>query len=300
MKHRLIIAGFVALAVVAVGGGIYTSATNHQLRVSLCDVGQGDALFIHLPTGQDILVDGGPDQSVLRCLGSVMPFFDRSIDLVILTHPHDDHLVGLLSVVERYTVGEIITSGVQTTENPVISQWQALIAERAIPVRAVAIGDSWQFAPDLTLDVLWPPPLGSQTIPADELNNTSVVTLLTYANTRLLFTGDAEAPVERALLASGRSLDVEWLKVGHHGSSTSSTADLVAKTSPAIAALSLGTQNSFGHPAPEIIRRLESVGATVVRTDRDGTVTWWSNGSQIVRQPGGWLGRLRLVFSQIF
>jgi len=172
---------------------VWTAASgqlpNDNLQVDFFDVGQGAAIFIEAPNKNQILIDGGPDETIVKKLGEVMPFYDRSIDLLILTHPDADHLTGLIEVVKRYQVGQIIETGV--IDNSAAYQlWQQLIEEKKIPVIIAKAGEVVRIADDLNLDILYPQ-IDLQNKEVADMNSSSIVSRLVYGQNSFLFTGDA-------------------------------------------------------------------------------------------------------------
>lgn len=265
VDRRLIIA--VALCIVAAS----TAVPRPGLTVRVIDVGQGDATLVQCG-GRQMLIDGGPDRSVLAGLGRGMPAFDRDIDVVVLTHPHADHYLGLIGVMERYRVRRLLTSGANSdvAEHDLFLRSADAEGVRPEPLRA---GDRIMLGGCAVADVLWPVAGASD---ADDPNEASVVlrvrrTDATSPTAAVLLTGDATDDVERALLASDAVVVADVLKVGHHGSRTSSTGDFLDAVRPKDAVISVG-RNSYGHPAMAAVMRLAKRGISVHRTDRDGDV----------------------------
>jgi competence protein ComEC len=240
-----------------------------RLHVHFLDVGQGDAIFIQCPNGQQILVDGGPSPSVLLShLGRRMPFWDHSLDLVVLTHPEEDHVGGLVDVLETYEVGLVLDSGQECT-SATCDAWRSLIEEKGIPYRRAQAGMQLDLGQGVQLEVLHPP---SQLITntSSDMNNNSVVIRLQYGQFSVLLTGDTMAEAENTVLMSGRPLDSLVLKVPHHGGDTSLTEPFLEAVSPRVAVISVGADNRFGHPSEVTLKKLE--GITTYRTDHDGSV----------------------------
>lgn len=262
------------LAVFVFYANSIASQKDGLLKVYFLDVGQGDAIFIETPNGNQVLIDGGPDNKVLQELAKVMPFYDREIDLVALSHPHADHVTGLISVLERYDVKNILQAN-EDYNSPVVPAWRdAVKREGANDVEAIA-GKIIELGNDVVLKVIYPKEsLGGQTV--KNPNNSSVVMMLDYKDTEILLVGDIEAKIEKELLVDDIGADV--LKVGHHGSKTSTTADFLKKVSPQVAFIEVGSKNKFGHPALEVIQRLEKSGIKYYRTDLDGHVEIVSDG----------------------
>jgi competence protein ComEC len=272
---QVMVAGGAAAVILA--GLAIAGLPDGRLHVTFLDVGQGDAIFITTPRGQQILVDGGPGPSaVLAQMGSAMPFWDRSLDVVVNTHPDDDHLAGLLAVLERYQVGQVILPDVGTG-TPLYAAWQkALAGEGAIVTQAragmrLALGDG------VEVEVLHP-----GAVPAgDTANDHSVVLKLTDGRVSFLLTGDIQAGVEQELVESGRPLAASVLKVAHHGSITSSTPAWLAAVNPQVAVISVGADNRFGHPSPEVLQRYAAAGIPVLRTDQVGGIEFVTDGEKL-------------------
>ena len=254
------------------------SLPDGKLHVVFFDVGQGDAIFIQSPTGRQVLVDGGPDPATLLArLGEQMPFWDRSLDLVILTHPDADHLTGLVPVLERYRVGQVFDTG-QPAGTPTHDHWQQLLSEKQIPVLDSRAGTQVALGGGVTLTVLHPGPTLVAGSGADS-NNNSIVTRLVMGQVSVLLPGDIEAEVERELVRSGQPLASTVLKAPHHGAGTSSTPAFLEAAGPQLTVISVGQDNCFGHPAPEVLARL--AGFTVLRTDERGNVEVTTDGQRL-------------------
>ncbi|MBP6017094.1 MAG: DNA internalization-related competence protein ComEC/Rec2 [Candidatus Promineofilum sp.] len=249
-----------------------------RLRVAFLDVGQGDAIFIQTPTGRQVLVDGGRYPSVtLDELGRQMPFWDRSIDIVIATHPDDDHVAGLVDVMQRYEVSGLITNGAGQEAETTYAELLEVAAERGAAVHAAQVGEVIALDEGVQLEILHAGPVGA----GDDRNDASVVGLLTYGRLSVLLTGDAEEAAEAAMLQRGVLHDIVVLKAGHHGANTSSGAPFLAAISPQIVIISAGADNSYGHPAPAMLARAAAVGAAVLRTDDMGTIEVVSDGQRM-------------------
>ena len=250
-----------------------------ELEVDFLDVGQGDAILIKSPFGQNILIDGGPDSKVIEGLGKNLPFWDKRIDLMVLTHPHDDHVTGLIEVIKRYSVKKILYTGVIHSA-PNYLAWLEKIRERKIPLVIIDRPQKIVLGDDCYMEIIYPRKsfLAQET---DNLNNSSIVARLVYGQTKFLLMGDAEMEVEKELLSSGGDLSAQVLKTGHHGSDTSSNEEFLEAVSPQIAAIQAGKDNDFGHPSLRILKRLERAGAEILRTDKNGTIKLVSDGREI-------------------
>ena len=252
------------------------------LEVNFFDIGQGDAIFIQTPQRIQILIDGGPDSTILEKLSQEMPFYDRTIDLIILTHPEHDHMAGLIEVLKNYKVDSILWTGV-LRETAEYKEWQGLIEEEEAEGAKIFIAQSgqeikihrchlWKF------EVLYP----FENLEGQEpknINNTSIVARLVFAQNSFLFTGDAFKSVERKLIKQGIELNSNVLKVGHHGSKTSSAEEFIEAVNPEIAIIQCGKNNRYGHPYPETLATLEKYDIKVLRTDQDGDIKIVSDGN---------------------
>jgi competence protein ComEC len=240
------------------------------LKVVMLDVDQGDSILITTPGNQRILVDGGPNLEALERLGEELPFMSRRIDLLILSHPDSDHVTAFPQILERYDIKTILMTGVQHGSSRYKAFLDAAHAEGAEIILASSNNDL-DLGHGLILDVLWP---------LEEMlnekvkhpNNMSVVIKLIWKEHEILLTGDIEKEVEKALLASGADLQSDILKVAHHGSRTSSSTGFLLAANPDLAVMSVGRENKFGHPHPEIIKRYETLGIPIRRTDTEGRI----------------------------
>ena len=249
----------------------------HELRVSFLDIGQGDAIFIEAPSGNQLLLDGGPDKKILSRLGDVMPWYDRSIDMLALSHPHADHLVGLLAVLDRYAVGAAVDSGTQydTTD---YRSWREMLLQKKISETALHAGDRIDMGDGVTLDALLPNKDVSKATPHEGM----LVLQLRYGSTTVMLTGDMEENLESELVfANDGGLASDVLKVGHHGSRTSTSLQFLDAVHPKYAVVSVGAGNKYGHPNSEVMGRLAGEGISTFRTDKDGTVTLRSDGEHL-------------------
>jgi len=242
-----------------------------RLHAHFLDVGQGDAVLLRTPGGRTILVDGGPDPVLAASrVGRALPFWQRRIDLVVATHADQDHLAGLMGIVEHYEVGQVM-QGPMVTEDPLQEAWLDALDQRGIPVIPATRGTVITLGESTRIEVVHPPADAAPGAEADD-NASSVVLRVVAGRCRLLLTGDIDAATEAALLAAGTPLDATVLKVSHHGSGGASSAPFLTAVAPEVAVISVGADNGFGHPAPATLQRLEEAGARVLRTDRDGTV----------------------------
>jgi competence protein ComEC len=249
------------------------------LQVSMMDVGQGDAVLITDPAGFQVLIDGGPNNgAIVRQLEHVMPIFDRSIDVVVLTHPDADHVGGLADVLDRYHVSTIVDNAVpKKTEDAL--EFRSKSLDEGADIRSVYAGQSIRTPGGLVFDVL-SPHAGSH---EEEVNEYSITMRLRYGDISYLFTGDIGSTVEERLIASyaDAALQSTVLKVPHHGSRFSSSLGFVKAVAPRLAIASYACENSYGHPAGATVRRYQYVGVPVYTTCDRGTFTLVSDGADI-------------------
>jgi competence protein ComEC len=258
---------------------IITSKHEGLLRVAFLDVGQGDAVFIETPNGNQVLVDGGKGRVVLRELGTVMPFYDRTIDLVIATHPDSDHIGGLPEVFARYRIGMFIDSEVQG-DGPFVQALSEAVETEGLEV--VHGRSSMRVVLDsgVILQVLFP----DRDVTTVETNTGSLVTKVTYGETSFLLTGDSPAGIEAYLVQLyGDVLKSTVLKLGHHGSRTSTSDEFLGVVSPEYAVISASCDNSYGHPHREVLEKLDRFAVKRVSTCEEGTIVFESDGVHLIR-----------------
>ena len=274
----LFILGIVAVIVAMFLFWLYYRAPKN-LEIDFLDVGQGDAILIKAPGGQNILIDGGPDKTVIKRLSENLPWWDKQIDLMVLTHPHDDHVTGLIDVLKRYRVKRILYTGaVQNAPNYLT--WLKLVRDKKISLSIIDKNQIINLDKDAIIEILYPTEsLLNKTIA--DLNDSSIIIKLVNGQNKFLLTGDASEKIETILMASGVDLSADVLKVAHHGSQYSSSQEFLEKVKPRMAVIAVGKDNDFGHPSLRIIKRLERIGAEIFRTDERGTVKILSDGMNI-------------------
>jgi competence protein ComEC len=286
--------GLLAAAAVVIATYPYSPRmAGGRLEVTVLDVGQGDSLFVVSPTGKTLLIDGGgafggfPGHE--QAQGSdpgeeaVSPYLwsrgFKKIDVVALTHAHQDHVGGLNAILENFRIGRLWI-GREVNNNPALARLEALARERNIPMEYETRGKHFSLD-EVQGEFLWPESSTAGAAAAAK-NNDSLVLRLKYRNRTLLLPGDAEKQAEHAMLEENSAdLHADVLKVGHHGGKNSTTQEFLDAVAPAIAIISSGEDNPYGHPSPELLARLEASGARVLRTDRDGAVHVLTDGDRL-------------------
>ena len=251
-----------------------------DLHVYFFDVGQGDSALIVTPEGRQVLVDGGPaPDSAIRALSEAMPEGDRSLDLVVVTHLDADHSRGLIDVLDQYEVGAIV-AGTESSTASMYAQWQAGVERNKVDVVSVHQGYALDLGSRVVAEVLNP---RSGISGGGSANNDALVLRMTYGSVSFLLTADIEAQTESLLALMGAGIESTVLKVAHHGSKASSTAGFIDAVGPAVALISVGGDNSFGHPNDEVIGRLmrQIGGENIYRTDRHGDVEFVTDGVEL-------------------
>ena len=246
-----------------------------ELTFAMLDIGQGDALFIESPTGTQILVDGGPPRKILSQLSRVMSPFDRTIDSIIITNPDQDHIGGFLDVLKVYKVDKIFEPGTYN-DSKIYQNFKAEIKNKNISNILVKAGMRLDIGGGAFIDILFP----DRDVSLWDSNDGSVVAKITYGETSVMLTGDATSETEKIILDEYQkiALTSTVLKVGHHGSRTSSSADFVEAVTPSFALISDGKDNNYGHPHQDTLDTLASFGAKIFRTDLLGTIIMKSDG----------------------
>lgn len=248
-----------------------------KLHLIFCDVGQGDAILIKTPGGKYILVDGGPDDSVLNCLSKHMPFWDRNLQVVILTHPHADHLTGLISVVRRYNLISYDTENLKNQGGD-LKILQDILAVKNLSARYLEKGDSFTDQANFKLETLWPSEEYAKNLTQKtdaeatdpDSNGFCVVQLLSYVNFKALLTCDTDAATgEKAAFESGK---VNVLQIPHHGSKTGLSPLFLQEAVPDLAVISVGKNNNYGHPNQATLSLLKNHNIETLRTDEKGDI----------------------------
>lgn len=256
----------------------YSKYNDGKLHVIFCDVGQGDGIFIRTPKGTDILVDGGPNNSIISCLSNHMPFWDKRLEAVILTHPHEDHMFGILEVAKRYDILALYTENAES-KSLSYKELTRILKNKNIAKKTLYKADKLKISDGVILTTLWPDKQSSINSQGDlDKNGLSLVELLEYQNFKLLLTGDAGTEVMGRIKPYLSEINV--LKVPHHGSRTGLDKPFLDKIKPKLAVISVGAKNRYGHPAPNILNMLKINNIKTLRTDRNGEVEVITNGAR--------------------
>ncbi len=247
------------------------------LKVAFLDIGQGDAIFIETPQHKQMLIDGGRNKKVVSELGQLIPFGDRSIDVMVETHPDADHIGGLPAVLDSYKVGLFLEPGVES-DNTLDDEIHKRVKEKNIPDILARRGMVVNYGDGAKLFVLFP----NQDVSKWETNEASIVAKLVYGENSFLLTGDSPIKTENILLKlDSKILDSDVLKAGHHGSRTSTSLAYAEAVSPTYAIISAGKDNSYGHPHKEVLDILTKVGAKILSTIDKGTIKFESDGESL-------------------
>ena len=249
----------------------------NNLRISFLDVGQGDAIFIETKDRKQILIDGGPNNEVLKGLAKNMAFFDRKIDLVIATHPDADHITGLISVLQKYNVEKILISNV-SAKTGIFDSFNDEILRRDISDIYIGnLGDEIILGDGITFKIIYPL---SESVRGGDTNANSIVSLLSYGDHSFLLTGDLPETGENRII-SYLPRNITLLKAAHHGSNTSSSNIFLNYLKPFYTIISAGKDNRYGHPHAEVMERLSKNSKSILNTIEDGTITFVSNGRDL-------------------
>ncbi len=251
-----------------------------KLAVTFFDVGQGDASYFETPNRYQVLVDGGPDNSILAKIGRELPFFDRTIDILIITHPDSDHLAGAVEVAKNYDIGLILMNG-KKCATKICAEFDKIAKEKNIKIAVAQTGQEIDFGNGIKMDIFLPNPAFAANS-KDEDNNFSIIFRLAYEADSFLFMGDAEAKEEMDLINNWPDLTAGVLKVGHHGSKNSTSQLFLEKIKPKFSVISAGAKNRYGHPHIETIEALKKIGSEIFRTDLRSDIKFISNGAGAV------------------
>lgn len=245
------------------------------MRVSFIDVGQGDSAFIEFPDGQTALIDAGEASASDNIIDLIEGYGYDTIDYVVCTHPHSDHIGGMSEVIEQFQIKEVYMPRVSHTSKT-FERLLTTIGEKGLKIHTAKAGVLLDIAPEIVMEFV--APCGNN---YEEMNDYSAVVRLRYGEKAFLFTGDAEEFSEKEILDAGYDVKADVLKVGHHGSVSSSSYDFLQAVAPKWAVISSGEDNDYGHPHRETLATLKKMNITVLRTDRMGTITFITDGTKI-------------------
>ncbi len=280
---------------------VILSFPDDNLEVIFCDVGQGDAILVNYKNKQ-VLIDGGLSKNsgrLLSCLSTQMPFWDRTIEVVVNTHPDEDHFGGLVEIVKRYRIDNYLHNGFSNSRSWEFGQFKKLLIDKNVCSKVMVDGESFSVG-KAYFEVLFPFPDNSQASnliranfsgqnkkclkpefknKSDSLNNSSIVLHLNFGDFDALLTGDIDSEIEKILVWRRKIQPAEVLKIGHHGSKTSTSQELLSAVGPRLAVISVG-ENSYGHPADEVLERLRAKNIDYLTTKSAGTVKIVSDGEK--------------------
>ena len=250
------------------------AASNDNLTAHFLDVGQGDSILIQFD-GKNILVDGGEQDMGPRIEAYLKDHGVSSLDLLVATHPHEDHIGGLITILNDIPIKQVLDSGITHTSQ-VYERFLTLIDRKNIPYKVAERGETIDLDPNLKIEVLNPPLKHFE----DDLNQNSIVLKITYNKVSFLLMGDAGIEAEKSLISAGYDLKSDILKVGHHGSSSASSSAFLKKVRPAISIIEVGANNDYGHPAKKTLDALKKVGSKIYRTDTNGNIVITTDGQR--------------------
>jgi len=250
------------------------SINDNQLKVFFFDIGQGDAILFKKGTSE-VLIDGGPSKKILEKLGDTLPFFDKKIEVIVLTHPDADHLRGLIYVLRNFKVENVITSGAKK-DTQLFGLWREELKKENAKIYEARAGDRIEYN-GLVVNILSPDNFLIQN--TKRINNSSIVAKIFYGKNSFLMTGDIEKGVEKSLVENGFNLEADILKVAHHGSKTSSAQSFIDAVQPKYAIISVGKDNKVGHPSSQVLEKLMAF--KILRTDKDGDIVFISDGQNL-------------------
>jgi competence protein ComEC len=251
----------------------FANFPQQNLKITFLDIGQGDAILIRTPLNQKILVDAGPAANILPAISEELGFFEKKIQLMVITHPDADHIAGFTEILQRYKVENILLTGVQHN-----TQWYAdilrQISEQKIPTIIANSNSDFRFG-EVIFDTFWPEENIAGSLPADA-NAVSIATRISYGDTAVILTGDLDTESELEILQTQQNLQAQILKLGHHGSRTSTAPEFLAAVNPDIVVISASADNKFGHPHAEVMERVAD--KQIFETAKTGNISFVSDG----------------------
>ena len=282
-SSRKLIIGIIAILFcfnVLAWTAVFQIGEHRFLKVVFFDVGQGDSIFIETPKKTQILIDGGPSGRVVEKLGSELPFFDRSIDLIIATHPDSDHISGLVEVLKSYQVDLVATTGVKGST----AEFDEFASEiKKNKINEIILKKGQRISINNLYIYVFAPLEDFEGKTVKDYNTSSLVLKAVYGNNSFLLTGDAPQSIEKKMVAQEIDLSSQVLKIGHHGSKNSSSDIFLEKVNPEIVVIQVGRDNTYGHPSQEVLGKLEKYGIMILRTDEQGDIKFFSNGLSLIQ-----------------
>lgn len=280
LRHPLLLI-VVGIFVIDVIIGFQFLVHPRVLTVAFLDVGQGDAVFVQAPNGNQLLYDAGPPSGkVLRSISEVMHFYDRSIDIAVLSHPDMDHIGGFLDIFSRFKISAVLQSGAKS-ENGIHDEMERVILQEDVAHVIARRGMQIDLGDDVVVDVLYP----DHDMAKSDTNDASIVLRIRYKETSFLVSGDLPRSLEEYLVSKeGSNLHANVLKLGHHGSRTSTSPLFLVAVHPDFAVISAGLNNRYGHPHKEVLDELEEFHIPVLSTMTEGNIIFESDGIQVVRK----------------
>lgn len=284
MQNRVICAlGCLVFLNVVIFVTLYQASAKQSgvLSVSFLDVGQGDSIYIEAPNGRQMIIDGGPNESLMSALPKVLPFGDKTIDVLVVTNPDADHYSGFIPLIESYEIGVIVESGT-ISDTALYDSFQDLISQRDVEHVEAYIGQKIVLDKEnnIYLEILFP----DRDVATWDSNDGSIVSKLVYGNTSVLLMGDSTKLAEGIVVSRNDLSGVDILKAGHHGSKTSTGLPLLEESKPSVVVISAGEDNRYGHPDEETIENLNEMGIPYLVTMDEGTITFISDGEKFIRK----------------
>ncbi|MFH1509367.1 MAG: MBL fold metallo-hydrolase [bacterium] len=269
MKTKLI---FILIIIIALSFSFYED-TNSDNTVNFLDVGEGDGTHIRLENSVDIIIDGGPDNNILKELGKTLPIFDKRIEYLIMSHADYDHMIGLIEIAKRYTIGEVLIPELKSNHENYLTLMK-ILEQKNIEPQIVHQGDELDIY-NSKIKFFWP-----EVDCIKSTNYCSLIFSLTIDDVVFLFTGDADIEAEEKILGSSLKSDV--LKVGHHGSASSTSDNFLSQISPQYGIISVGLENRYGHPSISVLEHLQKNNVRIIRTDEAHTITFKINHKSLI------------------
>ena len=253
---------------------------NGILTVAFLNIGQGNATFIESPTGTQVVIDGGPNKTLMREISAVLPWYDRHIDIILASHPDRDHYEGFFSLLDKYSIDVFMESGIAGITNEFLSLKEKIVSKK-IPSVTARRGEVIDIGGGAYIEIMFP----DRDISGLETNNGSIFVRLVYGETSVIISGDAPKAMENYLITlEPQKIDSDIIVLGHHGAKTSSSEEYIKAVSPEYAIISLGAGNSYGHPHKETLDTLNKLKVQILRTDQIGQIVFKSDGKTFTKK----------------